>query len=374
MNRTIRTPLLLLCIGELVILCASVYLAALVVCGSVEACEARYGSLVPKALVFSIVLILSLISTGLYQFHQRIYFHEALVRVLVGVAMGTVALFIAFHLLPWSEVMSELGVVALAISLVLILGLRYFFLRTVDENVFRYRTLVYGAGERAGAIADLRRKADRRGFKVVGMVPAPGDTGIMNKSGKLFPDANVEWLAQELDADQIVVAMDDRRGNLPVREILNCKLSGVEVIDIVEFLERESGKIRADLVNPGWLIYSSGFRISRARRAFKRVVDIAVGSVIFLLTLPVMAMVITAIKLEDGLRAPLLYRQTRVGYQGRNFDVLKFRSMREDAEADGEAVWATEDDPRTTRVGRVAHFWGKIAIRATRGWTNCLTS
>ncbi len=351
LNRTIRTPLLLLGIGELVVLYASVYVAAYLICGSVELCEARYGSLLPKASVFSIIMLLSLVSTGLYQFHQRIYFHEALVRVLVGVALGSIALSIVFNVLPWSGVMKTLGIVAIVISLLLLLLVRYFFLRNVDENVFRHRTLVFGAGTRAAAISDLRRKADRRGFKLVGSIPAPGDSGVIDASGSLFTDRQVDDLAHELAADEIVIAMDDRRGNLPIRELLNCRLAGIEVIELLEFLERETGKIRIDLVNPGWLIFSSGFRISKARRVSKRIVDLGVGLLSGLVALPVALLIALAIKIEDGSGASVLYRQVRVGYRGQEFAVLKFRSMREDAESDGQAVWAQENDDRVTRVG-----------------------
>jgi sugar transferase (PEP-CTERM system associated) len=352
LNRTIRTPLLMLCMVELLVLYSSVYLAAYIVCGSVELCEAKYGSLLPKASVFAVIMVLSLVSTGLYQFHQRIYYHEALVRVVVGVALGAGALFVVFNLLPWSGVMKTLGIVAIAISLLMLLLIRYFFLRNVDENVFRHRTLVVGAGSRAAAISELRRKADRRGFKLVGSVPTRGDSEVNGTNAPMYADREIEKLAHELGADEIVIAMDERRGNLPIRELLNCRLSGIEVIDIVEFLERETGKIRIDLVNPGWLIFSSGFRISRFRRVSKRIVDLLVGLTVGVVALPIAIVVVLAIKLEDGLSASVLYRQVRVGYQGRDFDVLKFRSMREDAEADGQAVWAKEDDDRVTRVGR----------------------
>ena len=352
-NRTIRTPLLLLGAGELLVLFSSVYVAAIITCGSIEACEARFGSLAIRAAIFAGILLLSLVSTGLYHFHQRIYYHEALVRVLVGFGLGSIVLTAVFYALRWADVMQYLGVIALIYSLLLVLGLRYFFLRHADENAFRYRTLVFGAGSRAGAIAELRRKADRRGFKVVGTIPAPGDSQIIKNGGKLFTGRGVEQLVDELDADEVVIAMDDRRGNLPVQELLNCKLRGVQVIDIIEFLERETGKIRIDLVSPGWLIFSTGFRISRPRRVLKRLVDLLVGFWIGLLSLPLMGLIVLAIKIEDGLAAPVLYRQVRVGFRGEHFNVLKFRSMQIDAEEDGQAVWAEENDPRITRVGRI---------------------
>jgi len=147
--------------------------------------------------------------------------------------------------------------------------------------------------------------------------------------------------------------MDDRRGNLPIRDLLDCKLRGIDVIDLLEFLERETGKIHIDLVNPGWLIFSPGFRITRFRRITKRWVDFVLGLVALAVFWPFMLVIAIAIKIEDGLDASVIYRQRRVGYRGRVFNVFKFRSMREDAEADGKAKWAEMNDMRVTKVGAV---------------------
>jgi sugar transferase (PEP-CTERM system associated) len=130
-------------------------------------------------------------------------------------------------------------------------------------------------------------------------------------------------------------------------------LRGIEVIDLQEFLERESGKIRIDLVSPGWLIFSPGFRSSSFRKLVKRSSDLLIGVVSLLVSLPVMLLVAIAVKLDEGIRSPVLYRQKRVGLHGDTFELLKFRSMSEDAESNGEAVWAVENDDRVTRVGRV---------------------
>ena len=199
----------------------------------------------------------------------------------------------------------------------------------------------------------MRRRADRRGFKIVGKVPAPGDTDVGGHTSLLPQERSLSDLALELGAEEIVIAMDDRRGNLPIRELLDCRLQGIEVIDLIEFLERETGKIRIDLVSPGWLIFSEGFRKTKFRQAVKRLMDVTVSAIALVFFLPMLIIVALLIKLEDGLRAPVLYRQLRVGHNGVPFNVLKFRSMVVDAEADGKAVWATENDNRVTRVGRV---------------------
>ena len=338
-------------IVEALILFSSVYVAGIYVFGSVEVSEQSLGWLVPKATVVVIVMLVSLVSMGLYQFHQRVYYREVVIRILVAVAAGSLALAVIFYAVPPLAIWRSIAFVAILYSLVLLLIFRWYFVRTADENIFRRRVLIFGAGGRAKSISDLKRRADRRGFVVVGNVPAPGDTNIAKIEAYQTNGESMSDVALRLGADEIVVAMDDRRGNLPIRELLDCKLRGIEVVDLLEFLERETGKIRIDLVNPGWLIFSPGFRTSRFRRFNKRTVDVAVSAVLLMLLWPLMLLIALAIKIEDGIRAPVFYHQSRVGRHGTPFDVLKFRSMREDAEADGEAVWATENDDRVTKVG-----------------------
>jgi sugar transferase (PEP-CTERM system associated) len=270
----------------------------------------------------------------------------------VGITAGYLVLAALFYVLPMVMISRDMASIAFGYALVLLLLVRYYFARTMDENVFRRRTMIYGAGERAASILDLRRRADRRGFRIVGKLAAPGDSIIGDKEILKTNGKSITDLAVENQADEIVVAMDDRRGNLPIRELLDARLQGIDVIDLLEFLERETGKIRVDLVNPGWLIFSSGFRTSRYRRFNKRLVDIVVSATLLLVLWPIMLLIALAIKFEDGVRAPVLYRQCRVGYRDEPFWVLKYRSMTMDAEPDGKAVWATEDDGRITRVGR----------------------
>lgn len=345
----IPAPLLLLAIAEAVILFASIYVAALVLSfGDFELNSATLGSLAVRAFSMAVVVLLSFVAVGLYQFHQRIDYSEVLTRVIVGLALGSVVLIVIYGL-PTSAVVTSFWMVAIAVAAVSVLLIRLYFVKHVDENIFRRKTFVYGTGTRADNISALRRRADRRGFQIVGQMPAKGDTAAGDTNG----GASLSALALESGAEEIVIAVDDRRGNLPIRDLLDRRLRGVEVIDLVEFLERETGKIPVDLVTPGWLIFSEGFRQSTVRQLTKRLRDIVISGVALILTWPLLIATAIAIKLEDGLRSPVLYRQRRVGYLGEPFDLLKFRSMIVDAEADGKAVWASENDDRITRVGRL---------------------
>lgn len=356
----IRTPVMLLVLIEAAILYSAVYFAALVwFNGNLTLFEQVQGPLAPRAIGVAVIMLLSLLSMGLYQFHQRIYFQEVIVRVFVGFLIGCAALAITYFLMPSVTLSRGVGIVAILYALTLLLAVRFYFVRTVDNNIFKRRTMVYGAGERAESISKLRRKADRRGFSLVGVVPAQGDKFVGKSEKILNAGRSLIDLARENNADEIIIAMDDRRGNLPVRELLECKVRGIEVLELVEFLERETGKIRIDLVSRGWLIFSPGFRNTRLTRFFKRVTDIVVSAVAMALTSPVFLLTALAIVFEDGLRKPILYRQIRTGLHGSPISVLKFRSMCVDAEADGKAVWAGENDSRVTRVGR---FIRKVRI------------
>ncbi len=336
---------------EVAVLFSSVYVAGLIVFGSLAECIQFLGPVAPKAALVALVALVSMIAVGLYQFHQRLYFGEAVVRLIVGLTIACLGLAILFYAYPPLMITRDVASVAIGYSLLLLLGVRYVFVRTVDEHVFRRRTLIFGAGERAMSISAIRRRADRRGFKVVAQVAAMGDTvveagDVIQSNGQSIAD-----IAVESGAEEIVVAMDDRRGKLPIRDLLDAKLKGIDVIDLLEFLERETGKIPIDLVSPGWLIFSPGFRRSKLSRLAKRAMDTVVSGLLLGVSLPIMILVVLAIKIENGLSASVIYRQCRVGQGGVPFDVLKFRSMSEDAEADGVAVWASENDSRVTRVG-----------------------
>jgi sugar transferase (PEP-CTERM system associated) len=156
-------------------------------------------------------------------------------------------------------------------------------------------------------------------------------------------------LAEQHDADEVVVATDERRG-LPIHELLTCKVHGINVVDYLTFVERETRQIDLDNLQPGWLVFSDGFRSSRFMDATKRAFDVAVSIAILVVTLPILLATAIAIRLEDG--GPILYSQERVGRYGRPFKLYKFRSMGVDAEKNGQQ-WAALHDPRVTRVGAV---------------------
>jgi len=236
--------------------------------------------------------------------------------------------------------------------LLCILLTRTVFLMFADLNVFKKRVLVLGTGRKAARIAALARERSTRHFIPVAylrcglyptMVPAEIDVDEAD------PGA-IARCARELRANEIVVATDDRRG-LPVSQLLRCRVSGIHVIDYMDFMERETETVDLSALQPSWLIFSDGFRGSALAKACKRSLDIVSSLTLLLVTLPLMALACLLITLESP--GPVLYRQQRAGLGGRPFVLLKFRSMHADAEKDGAPRWALTSDPRVTTVGRV---------------------
>jgi len=348
-----RLPLFLLAIAEAGAVFVSVYLAQAFFLRVTSGSSLSIAPVAPDALFITAVMLLSLIAMGLYEFHQRIGIRQVLTRVMVAIGLGSVVLGTAFLLVPWISIEPRVAGFAVVAVFVSISVIRLGFTRYFDRSMFKRRTIVLGAGARCAPVSKLRRRADRRGFEIVASIPMPGDRERGACEQLLVTDKTLPEIVKQTNANEIVIAMDDRRGALPFKQLLDCKLMGISVIDMLEFLERETGKISLDLIEPGWLILSPGFRTNRLRDFAKRTIDIIGASMAVVLLAPVMAVIAAAIKLNEGLDAPMLYRQRRVGRGGSEFLVLKFRSMRVDAEADGKARWAEVDDDRITPVGHL---------------------
>ena len=318
---------------------------------SIERFQDVEGALWTRALLFAIVMVTCLLAFGLYSARQRARFAGIVLRLAVALATGLAATSAIFYFVP--DLWIGRGVMALAAfgGLCGTAASRFVFARVVDEDVFKRRVLVYGAGGAAGSIAELRRRSDRRGFILVGFVAVPGEPRIVESGRLLYPKEGLLALCQKHDVAEVVVAMDDRRRGFPISELLQCRLAGIDVTELLTFLERETGRVRLDILNPTWMIFGEGFRRDPVRRISARALDLAASLAVLTLSLPVMALTVIAIKLEEGWRAPIFYRQRRVGLLGREFELLKFRSMRTDAEKDGQARWAVKRDPRVTRVG-----------------------
>lgn len=309
------------------------------------------GPIAPKAALFAVVMLLSLVAVGLYNRRSRSGYRETLLRLVLGFVFGASLLAILFYVFP--ELLLGRGAFALALifGFVLIALTRLLFLNLLGQQGIKRRVMVLGAGRRALPLTMLRRKSDQVGFKIVGFVPAAGDQVLLEEPYLVKDEGSLCSLTRQKRIDQLVVAVDDRRQGLAMDELLRCRIQGVDVVDVVSFLEQETGQIKLDLMYPSWLAYSRGFHRGLIRTAAKRAFDLVVAMSMLVVALPLMALTALAILIEDGIGSPVLYRQQRVGEGGAVFDVYKFRSMRADAEKDGKARWAQANDPRITRVG-----------------------
>ena len=306
------------------------------------------------AIVFAFVVQLSSLSMGLYNSKLRENFRGVVRRLLVSVAIG---FFIASLINPFYGVGAlaiELLAMASLISLIIASGVRYLTLQIDFFGFNKRNVLVLGAGERASIIEKrMRRDVDRQGFFMHGFVIMAGDAehGIINEN-RITLDGSLVNYALEHEIDEIVVANDERRENLPVDELFACKIRGVEVTEILDFIERETGQIAVNLIYPSWVIYSNGFAsANHLRNTLDWVFNASMGFALLMLTWPVMLITTLLIKLDEGFKAPIFYFQERVGLDGQAFNIIKFRSMRVDAEKNG-AQMASENDDRTTKIGK----------------------
>jgi sugar transferase (PEP-CTERM system associated) len=234
------------------------------------------------------------------------------------------------------------GLVILTFTL---LGWRAAYSWMVRQSFLRERVYVLGTGERAQRLVRGLRERAELGIEVVGWT---GDA-----EGELTRDAvasHLLGLVRGRGVHRVIVAMPDRRGNLPVEELLDLRLAGVKVEEATSWLERISGRIEVEQLYPSWLIFAEGFHSSSFFRMVRRALNVLVALAGTLISLPLLPFIILAVKLDS--LGPVLYRQQRVGRGGVIFYCYKFRTMRVDAEADTGATWALDDDPRITRVGK----------------------
>jgi len=305
------------------------------------------------SLVFALLNQLSSLALGLYNSKLRVNFRGVIRRLLMCIAVAFFLLTIINPFYGQQALPIEALAFASLISLIVIASFRYFTFQ-VDFFGFNKRVvLVLGAGERASIIERrMRRDVDRQNFSVHGYVIMGGDSeeGIKEETRITLEGSLVNYVLEH-GIEEIVVASDERRNNLPVDELFACKIRGVEITEILDFIERETGQIAVNLIYPSWVIYSNGFAsVNHLRNSLDWVFNAAMAIVLFIITWPVMLITIILMKIDEGFRAPIFYFQERVGVDGEPFNIIKFRSMRLDAEKFG-AQMASEDDPRITKIG-----------------------
>ena len=304
----------------------------------------------PQLLSFACSLELAMVAVGVYGNDALQSLRFATARLMVAISLGVIMLSLVYFALPaFSLWRSNLFYSMLFASLMLVV-LRVVMGRMFGGHVFKRRIVVLGAGPRAARVKALS-KANGSGFVVVGYVG-------MNDGVQDIPEAinraaiyNLADHVVLLNASEVVLALEERRNALPLADLLRVKTTGVHVNEISTFMERETGRVDLDSVNPSWLIFSDGFSAGRRLSSVaKRLFDLGASLLLLAITLPVILVAAIAVKLDS--KGPAFFRQMRVGLYGQDFSILKLRSMRADAEVPGEAQWAQQDDPRITGIGR----------------------
>jgi len=306
---------------------------------------------IPQLITFAASVELAMIAVGVYGAGALQSLRFAAARLLVAISLGVIFLSVIFFLVPSITFWRSNLLYSMIIAIGLLIILRILLGKTLGGQVFKRRVVVLGAGARAARLKALAATPGA-GFVVVGYVS-------MSEPARVIPEAiardaiyNLADHVVLLNASEVVLALEERRNALPLKDLLRIKTTGVHVNEISTFLERETGRVDLQSVNPSWLIFSDGFSSGRMLSSmFKRMFDITASLLLLTLSLPLILITAIVIKLES--KGPAFYRQRRVGLYGVGFDVIKLRSMRQDAEVDGKAVWAEKDDPRITRIGRI---------------------
>ena len=345
-NRHVSTRSLTVFTGELVLIFGSVALAAAV------QSTPDLASNLWKILLVTLVCQLCLYYNDFYDLTLVHSNREVVVRLLQAAGAASIVLALLYFLQPALMIGNGIFVSALFVFLVAILGWRLVFNQISGSMKLQERVLFVGTGDTARKVARQILDQHEFAYRVIGFIDDDASRigeRIVNPAIVGTP-ADIDRLIAEHGIDRIVVGMSDRRGKLPVEELLRAKIAGVRVEDATTTYERVTGKILIDDLRPSWLIFSDGFRVSRVTRLMKRTIDLGLSVILAILSLPLMVVTALLVLIEDG--RPIFYRQERVGENGRTFTLAKFRSMRKDAEKGGKPIWAKDGDDRITRIGR----------------------
>jgi len=304
----------------------------------------------------TLVVWLAMVSVGVYGPYALRSLRFAGARLLVAISLGIIALAFIDFVIPGSTWWRSTLFYAMCFSAFLLMFSRLLLNNFIGSSAFRRRVLVLGAGDRARRLQELSERPES-GFSAVSFI-------AMNEPERAVEEAipreavhDLGGFVENLGVSEVVLALQERRNSLPLKDLLRIKTKGVHVNDFSSFMERETGLVDLETVNPSWLIFSDGFSSGRVlSSAVKRVFDILASALLLALTFPIIIVFAILVKLDS--KGPAFFRQERVGLYGETFNLVKLRSMRTDAEKDG-AKWAQENDPRVTRLGR---FIRKVRI------------
>lgn len=302
----------------------------------------------PILAAFAITTQTAMIAVGVYGAEALRSMRFAGARLLVAVSLAILALAVIDFLLPGQTFWRSILLYAMVIAIALLVVNRLVVGGLLGTSAFRRRILVLGAGHRAERLKALSEKPESS-FTISGYINMSDTRARISEAIERSAIADLSAHVANLGVTEVVLALEERRNALPLKDLVRVKTAGVHVNEFSSFLERETGRVDLDTLNPSWLIFSDGFSSGRAISSVaKRAFDIVASLLLLLLTFPVIALFALIVKLDS--KGPAFFRQKRVGLYGQTFELIKLRSMRTDAEKDG-AKWAEKNDARITRVG-----------------------
>jgi sugar transferase (PEP-CTERM system associated) len=302
------------------------------------------------------IVWLAMIAVGVYGPYALRSLRFASARLLVAISLGIIALAAIDWVVPGETFWRSTLLYAMGISILVLVADRLLLNSFLGSSSFRRRVMVLGAGGRAQRLRELGDRPES-GFAIVSYISMGEPERVVEEAIARDAIHDLGRFVENLGVSEVVLALEERRNSLPLTDLLRIKTKGVHVNDFSSFLERETGRVDLDTVNPSWLIFSDGFSSGRMlSSAFKRIFDIVASLILLILTVPIIALFALIVKLDS--KGPAFFKQKRVGLFGEPFYLVKLRSMRVDAEKDG-AKWASENDDRITRVGR---FIRKVRI------------
>ena len=304
-----------------------------------------------EAAVFTIVMLVLMTGLGLYESRSE-PFRAMLQRLVVAYALTLLVMSVIFYVFPEAYVGRGVFAISSMFAVGGVLLIRLVFFRVTDVGLPRRRVLVLGNGDEAEDVIRFLNDGARGGsIEYIGLYPLDVDRGSSEEDRRKIQQQLLRTV-DELRVSEMVIAVRERRGGvIPLRQLLDCKLKGIRVMDLITFYEREQGLLKVDNLRASWLIFGTGFEQGVMRDIVKRSFDVLVSVAMLITTLPVLLLAMLAILIETG--RPIFYRQERIGQGGEPFDIYKLRSMSQDAERDGKPRWASANDARVTPVGRL---------------------
>lgn len=330
--------------GEGLVIYLSVIIAAYIKLGS--DLHVFDDWIILKSMLITVVCQIALYYNDLYDLKVTNNYVELGIRLLQALGIATIFFGIAYYLIPQLMIGEGIFVIMIGLLILLIVSWRIGYTLVLEKGLFNQKLIIIGSGELAtGIIKEIRDKRDS-GYEI--------DTILDEKDcreGACRMQLDMCGQAKAKNISKIIVALEEKRGNLPIKQLLKCRTQGIEILEGTSFYEMLLGKLYVKQINPSWLIFSDGFHKSPLKSATKRAGDLILSFIMLIMLSPMI--LITAILIKIDSRGPVIFSQERVGQHGKSFNVHKFRSMVTDAEKSSGPVWANEDDDRVTRIGRI---------------------